>query len=86
MQRYLSTRDAAELLGLSRRTLDRYRVTGAGPAFHKFGNSVRYRRSDLRKWAKGRRRRSTSDDSGVGPATIAYRNGEYWSVMQRNRV
>lgn len=68
MRRYLSTREAAELLGLSNRTLDRYRVTGAGPAFHKFGNSVRYRRSDLRKWARERRRRSTSDDGGDGRA------------------
>ena len=59
---YLKTGEAAELLGLSRRTLDRYRVTGAGPAFHKFGNSVRYRRTDIEAWADERRQTSTSDD------------------------
>ncbi len=60
--RYLKTGEAAELLGLSRRTLDRYRLTGDGPAFHKFGNSVRYRRSDIQTWADARRKTSTSDD------------------------
>ena len=34
--RYLGTREAAAFLGLSPRTLDRYRVTGEGPAFHRF--------------------------------------------------
>ena len=34
---YLSTRQAAEYLGLSTRTLDRYRVSGDGPVFHRFG-------------------------------------------------
>ena len=27
--------------------MDGYRVSGAGPAFHRFGNRVRYSRSDL---------------------------------------
>ena len=34
---YLNTREAAAWLGLSPRTLDRYRVSGEGPAFHRFG-------------------------------------------------
>lgn len=62
--RYLKTDEAAELLGLSRRTLDRYRLTGDGPAFHKFGNSVRYRLGDIETWADARRKTSTSDDGG----------------------
>ena len=36
---YLSTREAAEYLGLSARTLDRYRVSGEGPVFHRFGGA-----------------------------------------------
>ena len=60
--RYLSTREAAAFLGLSPRTLDRYRVSGAGPAFHKFGNRVRYMQFDLEAWAAGQRRSSTSDE------------------------
>ena len=59
---YMSTREVATMLGLSPRTLDRYRVSGDGPQFHKFGNRVRYLRSDVEAWASTRRRRSTSDD------------------------
>ena len=33
---YLNTRQAAAYLGLSTRTLDRYRVSGDGPVFHRF--------------------------------------------------
>ncbi len=61
---YMSTREAAAFLGLSPRTLDRYRVSGEGPVFHKFGSSVRYARSDLQSWAEARRRSSISDDGG----------------------
>ncbi len=64
---YLGTREAAALLGLSPRTLDRYRVTGAGPAFYRFGTRIRYARADLGDWAAARRRTSTSDDGGSGP-------------------
>ena len=67
---YLSTRRAAEYLGLSARTLDRYRVSGDGPVFHRFGGRVRYTRADLDAWAKARRRTSTSDDgSALGDET-----------------
>ena len=62
---YLSTREAADYLGLSSRTLDRYRVSGEGPVFHRFGGRVRYLRADLDAWAATRRRASTSDDGTV---------------------
>ena len=66
---YLNTRAAAAYLGLSTRTLDRYRVSGDGPVFLRFGGRVRYLREDLDEWARTRRRRSTSDDgSGARPA------------------
>ena len=67
---YLNTRGAAGLLGLSEKTLMRYRVSGSGPVFHKFGALIRYRREDIEAWAATRRRASTSDDgttlSGAG--------------------
>ena len=63
---YMSGREAAAFLGLSPRTLDRYRVNGEGPAFHKFGNRVRYARADLEAWASARRRTSTSDTGEAG--------------------
>ena len=68
---YLSTRAAAAHLGLSTRTLDRYRVAGDGPVFLKFGGRVRYLCEDLDAWARTRRRKSTSDDGSgdrPGPA------------------
>ena len=39
---FLSPRQAAEWLGLSTRTLERYRGTGEGPVFYRFGRHVRY--------------------------------------------
>ena len=58
---FVTTRRAAAYLGLSHRTLDGYRVSGAGPAFHRFGNRVRYRRSDLDVWAARRRATTTAE-------------------------
>ena len=58
---YMSTREVAAFLGLSPRTLDRYRVTGDGPPFHKLGNRIRYARADVEAWVAARRRLSTSD-------------------------
>ncbi|MXX21935.1 MAG: helix-turn-helix domain-containing protein [Rhodospirillales bacterium] len=49
--RFLRPREAAEILGLSPRTLDRRRSRGLGPAYYKFGSAVRYRLSDLNAWA-----------------------------------
>ena len=59
---YLNNREAAAWLNLSPRTLDRYRVSGDGPVFHRFGGRVRYQVADLETWASARRRVSTSDD------------------------
>ena len=54
---FLTTRQAAAFLSLSPRTLDRYRVAGKGPPFHKFGIRIAYARADLEEWAGERRRR-----------------------------
>ena len=62
---YLNTDQAAAWLGLSPKTLKRYRVSGSGPVFHLFGRCVRYLRADLDVWAAGRRRASTVDDGSV---------------------
>jgi len=55
---FLSTHEAAEVLGVAIQTLKHYRMTGKGPAFHKFGGQVLYARFDLEAWAKARRRRA----------------------------
>jgi hypothetical protein len=41
---------AAELLNLSVRTLQAWRLRGDGPAFVRAGRAIRYRRGDLALW------------------------------------
>ena len=62
----MTTKEAAQHLGLSPRTLERYRVTGEGPQFVKYERLVYYRVSDLDEWQESRIRCSTSDP---GPTT-----------------
>jgi predicted site-specific integrase-resolvase len=57
----MSEATAAETLGLSARTLERWRVEGRGPAFIKLGKSVRYRPVDLAEFIERQRRTSTSE-------------------------
>ena len=56
---FMDTREAAALVGLSPRTLDTYRCTGAGPSYYRLGGCVRYRETDLLAWdaRRGRPRR-----------------------------
>jgi len=58
---FMDQRATADLLGLSVRTLERFRLTGSGPAFRKFGRRVMYAHSDVMAWADSQRRTSTSD-------------------------
>ena len=62
----LTTEEAAAHVGVSPRTLERYRVTGAGPRFLKVGRKVLYRLADLDAWLESRVRRSTSDPGPHG--------------------
>lgn len=73
--RLLRTPDAAELLGLSRRTLEKHRTYGTGPKYLKLGGRVVYRVSDLREWASLGERTSTSDP-GNGIVRPAKRRAE----------
>ena len=69
---YLNPHEAGRSLGLSAKTLARYRVNGSGPVFHRFGGRIRYLRADLETWAASRRRASTVDD---GTALKGKRSG-----------
>jgi predicted DNA-binding transcriptional regulator AlpA len=60
-KRYLTNREAAEFLNLSPRTLNKQRVYGGGPQFHKFGRRVVYALSDLEAWASARACGATFD-------------------------
>ena len=47
----MTTREVADLLKVSPRTLQRWRLTGLGPAFIRFNDrSVRYAPADVRQW------------------------------------
>jgi len=48
--KYLTTNQAAEILGLKRTTLEAWRCRGGGPRFIKMGRAVRYRQRDLDVW------------------------------------
>ncbi len=61
----MSTRVAADYVGLSARTLEKFRITGGGPLFLKPNRRVVYDRDDLDSWLDGKRRRSTSDQGGA---------------------
>ena len=58
---YVSTREAARLLGISARTLEKHRSRGVGPIFRKLGERVVYAMCDLEAWADKVACRSTSD-------------------------
>ena len=59
--RYLSNDEAAHVLKLSPRTLEKFRVIGGGPRYRKFGRRVVYSVQDLETWADARACDSTSD-------------------------
>jgi len=46
----LNEAQASDFLNLSIRTLQAWRVKGAGPRFVRAGRAIRYRRSDLVAW------------------------------------
>lgn len=57
----LSTRRAADFLGLSPGTLANWRCSGTGPEFHKLGaKAVRYRVAALRRWRDGATQTNTA--------------------------
>jgi predicted DNA-binding transcriptional regulator AlpA len=68
MQPLLTQRQAAELLCLSERTLERFRVSGIGPKFVRLGKSVRYRAGDVEAWLASRVVGSTSEENRVAGA------------------
>lgn len=65
-ERFLRTPEAARLLSLSHRTLEKHRTYGTGPAYRKLGGRVVYALEDLKAWAdRGARVSTTDPDAGV---------------------
>lgn len=59
----LTETEAAELLNVSVRTLQGWRVRGGGPKFCRYSRLVRYVRADLLAFIEARRVSSTSEAS-----------------------
>jgi hypothetical protein len=59
--RFVRTPEAARLLDLSPRTLEKHRCDGTGPIYHKLGGRVVYSVADLQAWIDGSARQSTSE-------------------------
>ena len=67
MRTLLTQKEVAHWLGVSERTLERYRVIGTGPQFVRLDRLVRYRLSDIEEWIESSIRRSTSDPAANHP-------------------
>ena len=57
----VNTESAAHFLNLSAVTLSKWRVTGGGPRFLKFGRSIKYRVADLQEWMLEQQCASTAE-------------------------
>ncbi|MBF0296779.1 MAG: helix-turn-helix domain-containing protein [Magnetococcales bacterium] len=53
--------DAAQYMGISTSTLEKFACTGGGPQFIKLGKTVLYDPSDLDSWLEARKVSSTSE-------------------------
>lgn len=64
----LTETEVAEMMKISPRTLQHWRVAGGGPTYMKFGHSVRYDRATLDNWLASRSVANTSATAGAAHA------------------
>lgn len=65
MKRLFDQTELAKELGLSERSLERYRLLGNGPRYVRVGlRLIRYREEDVEAWINQSLRTSTSDVGG----------------------
>lgn len=62
---YLTQHEAAAVLRISARTLERHRLEGTGPKFLKAGRRVLYRPADLEAWLNKNTFTSTAEMKGA---------------------
>ncbi len=67
---YLNERQLADLLGLSERTLQGWRLKGDGVPYYKIGRLVRYSASEVKTWLSRRQCEHTSDAAAKGLCNI----------------
>jgi hypothetical protein len=58
--KFVGEPEAAEFYGVKPQTLAAWRLRGTGPAFHKIGRLVRYKLSELARYAESRRCENTA--------------------------
>jgi predicted site-specific integrase-resolvase len=63
VQRLMTPRQLAKLLGVEVNTLAKWRSSGTGPEFLKYGSAVRYDERDIARFINDSRRRSTADST-----------------------
>jgi excisionase family DNA binding protein len=61
---FLSTKEAARLLGIHYNTLCKWRIRGGGPRFVRVGAAIRYRGSDLEAWLDNHTYSNTTEYEG----------------------
>jgi hypothetical protein len=66
MSKYLTVGDAARFVGLAEQTLNGWRVSGYGPAYHKLGRRVVYDVEELERWIQRQRLRHTAEQAPRG--------------------
>ncbi len=62
----LGESETAQMLSVSTRTLQAWRLKGGGPVFVRCGRAVRYRRRNLISWIDANAVSSTSQETGQG--------------------
>ena len=60
-QQLLTQQALSDLIAVSERTLERWRVEGSGPVFCRAGRKVLYRLEDVSDWLAASRRKSTCE-------------------------
>jgi len=78
----LTQSEAAELLRISERTLERLRVSGTGPKFIRIRHAIRYRQSDVEAWLASRVVGSTSEKREKRGARRNVRSGDLVSLSE----
>jgi len=63
---FMPTGEVAQLLHISTKTLERWRVEGTGPVFRKAGRKVLYALADIETWLNANAFTSTSEAKSKG--------------------
>ena len=71
LDKLVNERQAAKILSVSPRALQKWRSNGRGPVFVRISaRCIRYRLRDLAKWTADRLRYSTSDIRSQSPSNL----------------